>query len=977
MFNLVLAVISIFSVESISAQCTASTPACPGFVTYTQGGWGATASGNNPGAKLAAGFTSVFPAGITIGCTNKIVLTSATAVKNFLPQGSTARTLNAGTLTNPTKTSYSNVLAGQLVAATISVGFDAAQASFAPSSANLKDLKVSTGPMFDYTVSEVLAEANKFIGGCGNSFTAAQLNTVLDNINKAYDNGVSSGNFLVCPITLSSSVTNVSCFGGNNGSIALSNIVSGAGAPFTYTWSNGATTQNISNLVAGNYSVIVRDKIGITKKITFTVSEPTKLVASTSNDPILCFGGTTNIVVSALGGTTPYSGTGTFNVKAGSYSYIVTDTHGCTSTVAPVVTEPTELTINTSTGTILCYGGSTTVTVNGNGGTAPYSGTGTFTVTAGTYSYTVTDANGCSKTTSVTVTEPTQLVLNSTAGSILCHGGTTQVDIIAHGGTAPYSGNGQFTVLAGTNNYIVTDANGCSENINVSVSEPELLVADFKADVILCHGGTANVEITAIGGTEPYSGTGTFNVTAGTYTYTVTDANGCTSTISVTVSEPELLVADFKADVILCNGGTANVDIMASGGTEPYTGTGTFTVSAGTYTYTVIDANGCSSDVTVTVTEPSALVLSGSTMNDHSCNGGACTGSAAVVTTGGTAPYNFNWSNGSTLADSITGLCYNSAVSVIITDANGCTASYAFDSIHCVQTTCDPLVTYTQGGWGAVPKGNNPGTILVNYFSSVFPNGITIGSASRKLVLTSAKAVENFLPSGGSPAVLALGTLINSSAYKNTFAGQLVAATINVTIDATIPSFAAPTHKLGDMFCNFAPFKGMTVNQLLAAANTAIGGGASNFSISDLNNALTKLNQFYDNGIQASASTYDSSEDDDEDGEEDADFLCAPKVKKHHEGGDDRLAGTAESISMYPNPASDLINFNIPAQKSGMAMIKIYSLTGQVLMTKSVSVATGMNNITLDLPTQLVNGMVLVEVGTDSYNVKKQLVIRK
>jgi len=76
-------------------------------------------------------------------------------------------------------------------------------------------------------------------------------------------------------------------------------------------------------------------------------------------------------------------------------------------------------------------------------------------------------------------------------------------------------------------------------------------------------------------------------------------------------------------------------------------------------------------------------------------------------------------------------------------------------------------------------------------------------------------------------------------------------------------------------------------------------------------------------------------------------------------------------------PYSDLINFNIPAQKSGMAMIKIYSLTGQVLMTKSVSVATGMNNITLDLPTQLVNGMVLVEVGTDSYNVKKQLVIRK
>ena len=101
--------------------------------------------------------------------------------------------------------------------------------------------------------------------------------------------------------------------------------------------------------------------------------------------------------------------------------------------------------------------------VNGTatGGTAPYSGTGSFTVGAGSYTYTVTDANGCSTTTSITVSEPTALSASSSQGaSILCNGGTTTVTVSATGGTAPYSGDGSFTVGAGSYTYTVTDANG-------------------------------------------------------------------------------------------------------------------------------------------------------------------------------------------------------------------------------------------------------------------------------------------------------------------------------------------------------------------------------------------------------------------------------------------------------------------------------------------------------------------------------------
>ena len=734
--------------------------ACPGFKTFTQGGWGSTPNGSNPGTILSNGFSSVFPQGLTIGCTNKIVLTSATAVRNFLPQGSSARMLNAGTLTNPTKTSYSNVLAGQLVAATLSTEFDAKQASFAPASLSLKDLKVSSGPFFDKTVSEVLTLANNFIGGCGSSYTASQFNTILTSLNQSYDNGIATGSQFVCPITCNVSSIDVKCFGGNDGSISLTNVTSGAGGPFTYTWSNGATTASVSNLVAGSYTVVVRDRIGISKSITVVVGQPTQLVANS-----------------------------------------------------------------------------------------------------------------------------------------------------------------------------------------------------IQNSQILCYGGTADVVVGANGGTAPYTGTGKFTVTAGTYYYTVTDANGCTSTTQIVVSQPSKLTASTNGNDVLCNGGTTLVNVGANGGTTPYNGTGTFTVSAGTYNYTVTDANGCFDSKSITINEPSALVLNGYTHDDNSCNGGACSGSAVVIANGGTSPYQYAWSSGNSTTDSLGGLCMNDIATVTVTDDNGCTDRYDFDPIACtvIKTNCDALTTFTQGGYGAVPSGNNPGKYVALNFANAFPNGLVIGSKNT-LTLTSAQAVENFLPSGGPSRTLASGNTINPTTLGNTLAGQLVAATLSLAFDAYDANFAASTQGLVNRYCNFAPFYGYSITQLVAEANQAIGGNSAPKSLSDYNMALTKFNENYDNG------TIDKG-----------DFACAPTTAPSA-----RVAyhSTASEISMYPNPANGWLNVSFTANQSSKVQFNVLNVAGQVVMTKQLSANQGYNFNQIDLST-LNSGLIFVEVKMDNQIVRKQIVLTK
>src|SRR5437868_2019179 len=163
---------------------------------------------------------------------------------------------------------------------------------------------------------------------------------------------------------------------------------------------------------------------------------------------------------------------------------------------------------------------------------------------------------GCLSSTVVTLTEPDALVASNTHGSISCHGGTTTVSVSAVGGTTPYDGTGTFSQGQGTTTYTVTDANSCTASTVVTLTEPDALVASNTHGSISCHGGTTTRSVSAVGGTTPYDGTGTFSQGQGTTTYTVTDANSCTASTVVTLPHPDAPVASNTHGSISCHGGT-------------------------------------------------------------------------------------------------------------------------------------------------------------------------------------------------------------------------------------------------------------------------------------------------------------------------------------------------------------------------------------------------------------------------------------
>ncbi|NCW51590.1 MAG: hypothetical protein EBV89_10060, partial [Betaproteobacteria bacterium] len=223
------------------------------------------------------------------------------------------------------------------------------------------------------------------------------------------------------------------------------------------------------------------------------------------------------------------------------------------------------------------------------------------------------------------------------------------------GGTGAYTylwSNGATTasltnLAAGSYSLTVTDANGCTASSNVTVGSLASLTASASvSSPILCNGGTTTVNITATGGAAPYTGTGSLaNVTAGTYTYTVTDVNGCTASTTLTVTEPTPLVASINVlNPIACNGGVAVIEVVATGGTPTYLGTGPIPgLAAGTHTYTITDANNCPASASITLAEPAVLALSTSVV-DVSCNAGA-SGAIDLTVTGGTAPYTYLWND--------------------------------------------------------------------------------------------------------------------------------------------------------------------------------------------------------------------------------------------------------------------------------------------------------------------------------------------
>ena len=167
-----------------------------------------------------------------------------------------------------------------------------------------------------------------------------------------------------------------------------------------------------------------------------------------------------------------------------------------------------------------------------------------------------------------------------------------------------------------------------------------------------------------------------------------------------------------------------------------------------------------------------------------------------------------------------------------------------------VISSCTGFRTQTQGGWGADAHGGNSGVYRDAHFSTAFPNGLTIGcSGGNTLKLSSAAAVNSFLPSGTTASVLPSGSMVDpGSNYSNVLAGQLVTAVLNVGFDLNDAAFSSNSLNTGDLIFKSGTFAGKTVNQVITIANNVIGGCSGSYTVTDLNNALTLFNENYDNG---------------------------------------------------------------------------------------------------------------------------------
>lgn len=467
---------------------------------------------------------------------------------------------------------------------------------------------------------------------------------------------LSAGNYSVtvidnqsCPATASVTIsqpavllsanvvaTNSTCGSTSNGTAAANGT--GGTAPYTYDWGGGITSQTRQGLGGGTYAVTVTDNNGCTASASATITQSSLIVLSASADSVACGASTghVNVTVSGGGGGFTFlwsNGATTQNlnaVGAGHYILTVTDVGGCTDTTSADVTQINAPVVNLSATAVTCFGGNNgTVNSTVTGGTPAYTyqwSNGALSqnitgITAGTYVLTVHDAGSCIIVDSIFVTGPPAINIFVNKRDESCFGSTDAlITVIPNGGNAPYtylwnngSTSSQLSNLpVNTYSVTVTDASSCTAQIqSIVVSQPQALSLTMAATPQSCLqklDGTATASTS--GGTAPYSylwsnnrtGNSIASLAANLYSVTVTDANNCTATDSVTVGIAPVMVITKTIEQPVCapvNNGS--IQLAITGGNPAYSylwSNGSIAslnanLGEGTFYVTVTDSRGC------------------------------------------------------------------------------------------------------------------------------------------------------------------------------------------------------------------------------------------------------------------------------------------------------------------------------------------------------------------------------------------------
>ena len=522
------------------------------------------------------------------------------------------------------------------------------------------------------------------------------------------------------------SVTNATCIA--DGSATAS--ASGGTGIITYRWNDAnSSTGATLTAIAGTYTVTATDANGCTATASATIGQTAGLSTTiTILAEVTCNATATgNAIANIIGGASPYTyswsnGTSTVSTSnptgailpAHAYTVKVTDKNGCIATAAVTITQPVAIRdsiINVTNATCANNG---IATLGVKYGTPPYTylwtpgGMTTATVTnlgAQTYTATVTDNHGCTGTARHVIISNSGSSLRDSISVLVhvgCNGGNGGgISVGTRGGFTPYTyswSNGATiynvsNLTAGSYTVAVTDNHGCTNTLSATITQPATALVVTRASITYpqCHGEKGTASVSATGGTPTYkyawvpnvsSTASSTNLTAGTYTVTVSDAHGCKATVTINMTQPnairDTIIASSKVNVS-CNGGNnGSATIGLKYATSPYTylwSNGQTTahvtgLSAGVYTLTVTDIKGCSGTASMTITQPSAALSA--VFGAVTCTSNLV--KVMVQASGGTSPYTYLWSPGGGTKATMSNLAPGT-YTVSVTDAHGCNIS--------------------------------------------------------------------------------------------------------------------------------------------------------------------------------------------------------------------------------------------------------------------------------------------------------------
>ncbi|MGD9976914.1 MAG: T9SS type A sorting domain-containing protein [Bacteroidales bacterium] len=562
-------------------------------------------------------------------------------------------------------------------------------------------------------------------------------------------------------LTITSSKTNVTCYGQNDGSINIT--VAGGITPYTYFWTTSdgyghdIDSEDQTGLSSGTYTVEVTDGNGCSTSGNITVTQPAKISIPGTVTNISGAGSNGAVDITVTGGSGTYSSyswtlSGSEVATAedisglnvgGDYTIVVTDNTACKdSNSFDVLDERVFHGWISSQSDISCKddsSGSATVSYAENTGTVAIlwsTGETTFTIsgkTAGTYNVDLTDDMGTPGDTGddqtinveVTLTQPAAVLQGSIISTpTTCHGGTDGIlDLTPSGGTGPYTYQWDTTPVeitqdinnlpVGSYQVTITDSKGCTTLIPGVVSQPDDITFSFNSTQPTCYGGyDGSLSVTGLtGGTPSYSylwsntltSVSINNLKVGNYWLKVNDSNGCTKTQSVYLSQPTDITISHVENKPTCpesKDGSIGLTVSGGTGTKTYFWTGPDIVNAtgkdqinlgvGNYEVIVTDANGCTKNYQVILTEENSSPTAGifSSESDNAI----CIGDNIIFTATGGNTYEF-FLNGSSVQASSTDATYNSTslvdgdqVHAIVTSSSGCSATSST-----ITTTVNPL----------------------------------------------------------------------------------------------------------------------------------------------------------------------------------------------------------------------------------------------------------------------------------------------